>query len=424
MTGPTTPPPPGRLRTPPTPLHGPKYDNHEPYSPPRRSARVQEKQKQELDTSPSSISAVRHWARSHVTQDITSTPRAERVKLNRQSSQQTLSPPSSPESLHKSQSTALPAIDEMHSRLVARYDGNVDAVQAFEGAFPTPRKTPRRRDGTSNSRVINIKPHDSQHIFPTPKRRVRYTLDSPTHSPSAPTKVFIDSQDRQPEMEASKDNPFVGPRHKTKSSRRSHYRMNREERQMDELVKEGKGMVYTFRGKRIFRAYSEDHDNSEDDSEPSHIYSSQSARVAAAAGPSAERPLTRSHLKPRLLFTSDDHAQSGSFTDEEALTDIEEKDDAGGLSEPQGVDEPIDEIAQSHAVALPLVATSTIAQDTPSLAPPQNSFKGKKPSPFDSWPRQKAGSAASMSSGTKRPAPSPEEQSVGKRTRSHASPNV
>ena len=36
----STPPPPTRLRTPPTPRHGARYDNYEPYHP-RRSARVE-----------------------------------------------------------------------------------------------------------------------------------------------------------------------------------------------------------------------------------------------------------------------------------------------------------------------------------------------------------------------------------------------
>ncbi|KAF4552270.1 Hypothetical protein D9617_10g072510 [Elsinoe fawcettii] len=412
--GPSTPPP-QRLHTPPTPRHGPKHDEWMPYSP-RRSTRVQQKQNQELGNSTPSIA--QHKATSQISAGSTSTPVPRKRTLNRQTSHQTLSPPSSPEGARQASSLAVPAQQEMRGGHVMGHDGNSDVAQTAEGAFPTPRKTPRKlRESASGSRMLNGIPYDTHPIFLASKRKARHSLYSPVSSPSTSrTKVYIDSQDRQPEMDVTKDNPFVGPRQKARAGKRPRHRLNKEEREMDELVKEGKGIIYVFRGKRIFRPYSDEREGSGDDDEPAHVYHSQSTRVAAAAGPSAERPLTRTNLEPRLLFTDYDHPHS--FSEEEALTDIEEKDDTD--PQPQ-IEDSVEAISMVNQISNDLTASAAAAvnDDTPSLAPPQSTTKGKKPSPFDSWPRQKPGAATRSTSGTKRSAPPAEGESVGKRTRSH-----
>ena len=81
------------------------------------------------------------------------------------------------------------------------------------------------------------------------------------------------------------------------------------------------------RGKKIFRRFSdpEDERSSSAATETSDVPGQRSLR--RQAGAAAHRPLTRSAIKPRLLFPSEDQLiereQGLDDVDEEALTDIE-----------------------------------------------------------------------------------------------------
>ncbi|PSK55908.1 hypothetical protein B9Z65_4786 [Elsinoe australis] len=411
---PSTPPPAQRLHTPPTPLHGSKYDNWAPYSP-RRSSRVQEKQRQDFIASPPS--AARGNSKSHALLKVTSTPKRSRVRLESQETHQTLSPPCSP-NVHQQQAQSGASITQEGELTVDDlfgYDGSSDRVQAPEGMLPTPRKTPRRRDVNSTARIINFRPHAPADVLPTPrKRKNRVTLDSPQDSPSSSRiNVFTDSQDCLPEMDHSDDNPFVGPRQTTRAGRKRKDRRNDDERTMDRLVQEGKGMIFMFRGKKIFRPY-EEHQPTAEEEEPDHRYRNQNSRIRSAAGHTADRPLTRSSVRPRLLFTDEEQHDEMHNSDEEALTDIEEQDEHRDHS---GTEEAKFDSSAQEDQDLTQSAAIVVTEETPSLAPPQLQLKWKKPSPFDSWPRQKPGSS-SRSTSTKRSAPPTDEESVGKRTRS------
>src|ERR1700753_4096506 len=91
----TTPPPPSRIRTPPTPLHGPKHDNYEPYSP-RRSSRVAAQQRKSIGLTEQQQ---KHAQLSPPKQRRAraTTPINGHIGAGR-SSNQTFSPPSSPSS--------------------------------------------------------------------------------------------------------------------------------------------------------------------------------------------------------------------------------------------------------------------------------------------------------------------------------------
>ncbi|PNS15731.1 hypothetical protein CAC42_4183 [Sphaceloma murrayae] len=397
---PATPPPAERLHTPPTPLHGAKFDTWEPYSP-RRSVRVQQRQQQNRITK--SPSQGRGRSRTPTT---TSTPRLRKAELQRQPSHQAPSPPSSPDGQRQAGTGAsIASWKHLTQADLFAYDGSADALPTSENMLPTPSKTPRRQR-------VNCKstPH---------KRRERITLDSPQESPSSHRfQVHIDSQDRQPEMEPSENNPFVGPRQRAKRGRPSRDRRNQEEIDMDAAVADGRGQIFMFRGKKILRLY-QDGPSSDDEEGPGHRYHDQSSRIRAAAGITAHRPLTRSYLAPRILFADEDHHVEDQIADEEALTDIEEY----GLAQlqpevDQNAEESTPSLAQQERIE---PATTPTSDDAASLVPSQTSSKGKKPSPFDSWPRQKPGSASRSVSGTKRPLPGNAEESVGKRTRSNAS---
>lgn len=226
----TTPPPPERVRTPPTPLHGPKYDTWEPYSP-RRSARSLGKRAQNLTSPP------RQQTRATAT--VTSTPR--KRGLTRQISSQTLSPPSSPENSLR-HLTIPQASSASHSNTT-----DDTAVESGDGShmFPTPKKTPKKQD----SRILHFQAlsHD---LLPSPrKRRQRITLDSPSGSPpEAAVTIFTDSQYRVPDMDQAEENPFVGPRHgnRTTTTRPHSKPKNKEEEEMEQAVQNGEGLIYTL----------------------------------------------------------------------------------------------------------------------------------------------------------------------------------
>lgn len=264
----STPPPPGRVRTPPTPLHGARYDSYEPYSP-RRSARVSAQRS--ISTSsdepgPSRKHAISH---SHLTLTSTATPR--KTSLARQQSSQTLSPPSSPETrIHKTPIYAKDALlsarkqrtAQSHSHLVTSNTHFASPQPSPDRAsmLPTPNKTPRKRAAApvgSTARILEFKAHDIDDIMPTPrKRRQPLTLDkfdAQEAQRGNEINIYTDSQDRIPDMDGASDNPFVGPRKTGKSSRSTRGRKVRrtededdEEAEMERMARNDEGVIYVL----------------------------------------------------------------------------------------------------------------------------------------------------------------------------------
>jgi hypothetical protein len=190
------------------------------------------------------------------------------------------------------------------------------------------------------------------------------------------------------------------------------------------------------RGKKIFRRFRDDSDDDQRAASPVSNLGQRSLR--RQAGPAAERPLTRSSIKPRLLFPSEEQIRERetdvleSEVDEEALTDIEVpapikskraatpvKPSAlrfAHLATPPStkrtkrvVDHPTD--------AVPLQMVVEEPEEMPVSPVERKAVKAKNRSPFDDWPRSKS-SAARPS--RKREAPEALEHAEGsnKRTRS------
>jgi len=169
----------------------------------------------------------------------------------------------------------------------------------------------------------------------------------------------------------------------------------------------------------MFRPFKE---NTDDDSEhaasPGSSFAQRSLR--RQAGSAANRPLTRSSIKPRLLFPSEDQIRERDNpnpedeVDEEALTDIEvptqkaaEKVAAtpkksmkspssrySHLATPPSTRRPkrTAEIA-FNAAGLDSVAEE--AEEVPASPIARKSAKVKNRSPFDDWPRSKSSSSSS-----------------------------
>lgn len=135
------------------------------------------------------------------------------------------------------------------------------------------------------------------------------------------------------------------------------------------------------RGKKIFREFPKDDDNSDaandSDLERSNI-----------------RPLTRSSIKPRLLFPTQKQQQereTADLDDEEATTDIEDPEDHVTTPVKQTVFSPATPPTTGHATR-----SSTKRAPEPVDTIP---YKGKKVSPFDGWARTKAGSGTATGAG-------------------------
>ena len=161
------------------------------------------------------------------------------------------------------------------------------------------------------------------------------------------------------------------------------------------------------RGKKIYRKFPTDSSEHNNTNNPGD----------SERDTSAMRPLTRSSIKPRLLFPTKQqiHERTASIVDdEEAPTDIEYPQDHE-VTDPEDEKEVITPVKASifspptppttgHATR---AATKKPASDSPSDPPePVRAvpYEGreKKVSPFDGWARTKAGTSGGGGKGRKR----------------------
>ncbi|KAI9792809.1 MAG: hypothetical protein M1816_001541 [Peltula sp. TS41687] len=319
----TTPPPvsPSAIHTPPTPKHGAKLDSWEPYSV-RRSTR--------------------------------SLTRKSKDNNNKQdSSSLAFSPPSSTESSPTTSSTRM-QVDEMI--ITTKQTGRSVSTEAMKGTstgllrvdddtatmgptttmLPTPAKTPRKRPQEPAHALRST----ARVLFPardeiTGKRRGGRRLDDSMNGANGddPIEIYTDSKDRIPTLDISEDNPFWdhGNQEGGQSTglnggvkRKATVAKNEE---IEKAVKRrDDGIVYVFRGKKIFRKFDEEEDEEDNGSVEAGDILNGHART---------RPFTRSSIAPRLLFPTEEQrrereqrAQRGDDevdVDEEAITDIDEE---------------------------------------------------------------------------------------------------
>jgi hypothetical protein len=259
-----TPSPPRRVRTPPAPLHGPRYDNYEPFSP-RRSSRV----------------AAQHGAHLHPHDDLTTspprrrivrdvTPTSSRPKSINRTAHFALSPPASPTSPAKARSprstrraqhdtAALDSDSEPFAPTPAR---RLLSTMAPHGMLPTPAKTPRKRalhteeSLRPTARVLFAnRPSTVDDAMPTPRRAhksMRSVLDMDSFGEQMSTAtpkigVYVDSKERVPEREDAESNPFLTRRGKGKARAvpRKERKVDEKTRQIFEAAARDEGIVYT-----------------------------------------------------------------------------------------------------------------------------------------------------------------------------------
>lgn len=235
----TTPPPPRRIHTPPTPLHGGKHDSYEPYSP-RRSSRVAAKQYSHREP-------FQHNG-AHDTNGYTpgKIPRATTPSnLSVKTSSQTISPPSSPGTPPQHYFSKTPksssrrgTIDplkkhkhEIHFRAESDAGGFRPSSSDLKptntsnlGMLPTPSKTPRKKvveNGTvvSAARILFPgRPANIADAMPSTRqsRKKRVTAFSLNDigsdvddGSSSKIPIYTDSKERVPDLENNDKNPFV-----------------------------------------------------------------------------------------------------------------------------------------------------------------------------------------------------------------------
>ncbi|KAH8704480.1 hypothetical protein GQ44DRAFT_716720 [Phaeosphaeriaceae sp. PMI808] len=407
-----TPSPPRRLHTPPAPLHG---DSYEPYSP-RRSTRVAAQR---------SFHSHHEQTSPRARRDITPTA-SSRQKQTSRISNFTLSPPSSPVSSpqHRSSRTTRRAhfeADPIDAEHVAPTPARRFLSTMTSGMLPTPTETPRKRplqteaSLKSTARVLfPARPATIDEVVPTPRKMRKtkhlFSLDAADNMEegSGKIQIFTDSKERIPTHDDEEDNPFVIKKGKAKATRQQPKRAS-VRAEMDDAVDRDEGMIYLFRGRRVYRKF---HEGPPSNGSPLVSDSGEDLGLEDKAtrrqvGSEARRPLTRSSIKPRLLFQEEIKERkrmNGEETDdEEADTEIEAP--------------PTPSKKKGKAV-------NPQPQVTLELTPPPTVRKPKREmsSSFDSWTRVKcAHSSGGSARDSKKRKAEPLEREADKRARSEQS---
>ncbi|KAF2210584.1 hypothetical protein CERZMDRAFT_99200 [Cercospora zeae-maydis SCOH1-5] len=383
MSAPSTPPPRyTRPRTPPTPLHGDAYNGLHPYKP--------------------------------------------------------ASPPASP---------APPALPQLHSERKSARTGNNDAHSS--AMLPTPSKTPsltpahqrsRKLSMEDSARILHFQPENPNDSMPTPRDARKHknltasgldddSLDigRPKNKKSAKSaiQIYTEVQARIPEDDLSDDNVFRDvPRGRRPSAISEPANIGRrggngdspspsrpsrsvdesdEETRMQAAVNRGEGMFYMFRGKKCFRRF-----NDVPDVEDAGASSREQQQLKRAVGGSANRPLTRSHVPPRLLWARSDQT---SYSDEEAETDVDTSGPHATATKWQGHNSGV-------WFAAPPVGATPVKQSCPKRRPyvsPPTTARTTRQARFDDVPSFEQTLEADDEAPIKAPLPTPQRSSRKKK---------
>lgn len=210
--------------------------------------------------------------------------------------------------------------------------------------LPTPAKTPRKRvlhsDSIKSTARVLFPPRPATIEEATPRKARKFTnhvysLNSFEEAgESSKIEIYTDSKERIPTADEDDDdeNPFVIKKSNGKAKAKpaaAHQRRKKDSKleQMDEAVDREEGMIFLFRGRKVFRKFHDDHP-SDAPTEEDEEASGDDRQLLRQAGPEARRRLTRSSIKPKLLFQEEIRQKkldNGQVTDdeEEAVTDMD-----------------------------------------------------------------------------------------------------
>ncbi|KAK6364235.1 uncharacterized protein PV06_02527 [Exophiala oligosperma] len=403
--------------TPLTPLHGAAYERFDPRRPTRSSARIASREHHSTPDasrrSPddASLTTPKRSKKFTVTSPGLHSPQST-PKTRPARRVQVLSPPS-------------PTIHPSSSKHSQPSRANLQALASSStmishGMLPTPVKTPKKKAISKVNATARALFQEPTHVAggvadvePSPRRNRKgkryngYSLESfsvDDEGSRGQIQIFTDSRDRVPQVDKSKSNPFVesamdgetvSARKITGTAKRR--KVSTETRKMDsqveEALKKDEGMVYVFRGKKVYRRFNDDDDEEEEisaeDIEDLGLleYTPKGSKIKPI------RTLTRRSIKPTRLFQTEQEERARELEkEEEALTDIEETADVNGDDLLTGDVESPSKTTRSLRSA---------AKGSPHSDEEVGGNSRKKGSPFDTWPRVKSAGRSVSSNSTK-----------------------
>ncbi|KAI1275519.1 hypothetical protein F5Y07DRAFT_171424 [Xylaria sp. FL0933] len=398
----STPSPPGRVHTPGTPKHG-YSDPWEPFSP-RKSARISSRQ-QSTNRTPSPRSSLQSTRSSTKPSALFSTPATSPIK-KRMPAMDSVRRASG---ALTAESTANAAGSLGISPKSQQKSHSAVATSLSAGMLPTPAKTPRKQPNPKTEAVSRGMARTlfvTEEDILTPKKKSKkytgLTLDSfRAEEVEEDIEIFTDTRDHFPEVDDSAENPFYGDHAVAEPSKRRSKRkavsVPGEGRQsVEDAVKRDDGVLVVFRGKKMFRKFADDNDadssSQAEDDEAAEDLNGQTRR---------NRPMTRSSIKPRLLFPPAPKGKkvaAATVEDEEAVTDIE--DNVFGDAEAAETEAPQTPTQVTKGkIETPDAprfgpgsppSTARATRSTDRLRGVDSPVKAKGPSPFDGWRRSKS----------------------------------
>ncbi|KAI5299108.1 hypothetical protein KEM55_002565, partial [Ascosphaera atra] len=430
----TTPPPFTRAETPSTPRHGVMYEDTRE-SPLRRSARLLNR-KILRDTTPSEANSPIGTNRGRSAGVATPDVDVQKPSAN---TFRSLSPmpsmPASPKRRSVKPATAShPRQSSLHdmtrkattSSHTASRTQSHNASEALDrprflpahtsltaSMLPTPVKTPKKKKVASQpgsaARVL-FPPRATETEMPPSKRMKGASLDEISmenfgcgrRSRKNDIEVFVDSRDQIPDVNLSKENPFIvhsdeeeeeeeeetappSPSKGTQQKERQLDKANEIRKPgIDKTVHRDDGMLYTFRGKKIFKKFEEEEDEDEDEDEDleASLLNELDEDFADM------KPLSRSSIKPKVLFPTSKpkrtpapsapdvfvRTPSPEATVPERMTPEAEPNDAEPIEEPQQekeVDEDEQSLPQTDDAPPASSPPATPAKQCPTTITPQ-----------------------------------------------------
>jgi hypothetical protein len=208
--------------------------------------------------------------------------------------------------------------------------------------LPTPSETPRKRplqteaSLKSTARVLfPARPATIDEVVPTPRKKRNtknlFTLESfanASDEPAEKIQIYTDSKERIPERD-EEDNPFIVKKGKAKAKAtpQKPKRIDARAEQMKQATDREEGMVYLFRGRKVFRKFHDSVPSNGSNASDGEELPVEDRLLRRQIGSEAHRPLTRSTVKPKLLFREEikerNRQNRDDEDDEEADTEIE-----------------------------------------------------------------------------------------------------
>ena len=281
----TTPPLRTATHTPPTPLHGARYDAYHPYSTTRKSTRHSSSRRQRaVETPPPKSVDLSHNSTSldpkksntlRSAAHLYSPPSSTHTSPRRKGRRSRMQNQDQDQEISTMNGVGLPSeatsLDSFHGP-----DGNPSLQQPFlqlgAGMLPTPAKTPRKKPVqptavNAAARVLfPARPDTVEDAMPTPRKRrnrrnVGFSLyssmeDEGDPNPEDKIQVYTDSKDKVPELDPSQDNPFYEqpgqdahapePMNNNVSKKRKAGHSVEGKKEIEEAFKREEGMVYVL----------------------------------------------------------------------------------------------------------------------------------------------------------------------------------